>query len=105
LYDLAARFAGTLPNMRIRESEIRPADGLAVAAMYPLFPEIAERYGCGRGSYQFRVSDRYIGIEQFVTDSFAKYREHAPDCLAIATSTCNSQLAMEVFRKKNDQSL
>jgi len=99
LYDLAARFAGTVLNKRILESDIRPPDGLAVGAIYPLFPEIADRYCCGNGSYQFRAGELSVCLEEFIAGSFAKYREYAPDCLSIKTNTYDSARAMIVLRR------
>ena len=62
-------------DLPVRQVPVLPHDNLANGASFPVFPEIGERLAV-RGSYRFKPPGRYttIGLEQFVSESYALYR-------------------------------
>jgi hypothetical protein len=76
LYDLAVKVACKIPGAVIVRTDFAPQDNLVAASVYPVYPEIADRYGVGRGSKVFKVAYSYkvISLEEFISGSFSAYR-------------------------------
>ena len=83
VYDLSVKIAKKLHDGLIVDSEIKPHDNLTVGPVYPIFPEIAERFGVGKGSYFFKPGSSYrvLDLEQFVEGSYRAYHEFDNDTL------------------------
>lgn len=83
LMDVARRLAVKLAGPDIYDTEILPPDNLVGGPVFPIFPEIAERLGAGRGSYLFKPHTGYnlIDLKTFVSGSFAAYRAYPPQSL------------------------
>lgn len=67
----------------VRESGFLPHDNLANGAAFPVYPDIAERFGMRGGSYFFKPIDAYrvMDLEAFVADCFARYARCDRDVL------------------------
>ena len=65
-------------------SALLPHDNLVSSGVFAVYPEIGEALGVP-GSYLFKRINAYsqIGLEQFVTESFAVYDGFAPGSLAV----------------------
>jgi hypothetical protein len=76
VYDVATHIARKLKNEAIVECGIKPHDNLAAGPIYPVYPEIAERYGLGLGSYYFKPVGAYrvIDLDEFIAGSYTVYR-------------------------------
>jgi Polysaccharide biosynthesis enzyme WcbI len=76
VYDIATIVAKKLVDGAIVEGGIIPHDHLKLGPIYPIFPEIAERYAAGRGSYQFKPSGGYklLNLNEFIDASFEVYK-------------------------------
>ncbi len=78
LFDIACEIVRNLglPSMLDDDPEIRCSieDNLAIGAVYPVYPEIAEAYGF-RGHYYFKKphSYRMLGLRDFIEQSLVCY--------------------------------
>ncbi|NIE82657.1 hypothetical protein F3J11_03515 [Burkholderia sp. Cy-647] len=74
IYDMALLIARKISGDRAVDSGIIPHDTLVQAPIYPVFPEIAERFGVSGGSYFFKgVSYRVFSLDEFIEGSFDAY--------------------------------
>ncbi|GAB4304684.1 MAG: hypothetical protein Fur0034_21720 [Desulfuromonadia bacterium] len=75
LFDIAHHIAKRLYDGTIPQSHILPHDNLAMGSIWPVYPEIAERYGIWEGSYLFKKMGEYtvMDIEQFIAESYQAY--------------------------------
>jgi hypothetical protein len=85
LYDIAIKVAEKLQGGRVVESGIRPHDNLIVAPIFPVYPEIAERYGVDSGSYFFKTFGEYrvFDLDEFISKSYAIYEHYPVDELVV----------------------
>jgi len=77
VYDVATHIARKLKDGSIVETGIKPHDNLTAGPIFPIYPEIAEHYGVGTGSYYFKPLGTYrvIDLEEFIAASYSVYRE------------------------------
>jgi hypothetical protein len=82
IYDTSKALAESR-DWEIRESPHRPHDTLANSAVFPVYPELANRLGLAEGSYCFKPSGVYetLTLREFVNLSYAEYDRHNPDAL------------------------
>ncbi|WP_196486720.1 WcbI family polysaccharide biosynthesis putative acetyltransferase [Burkholderia thailandensis] len=74
LYDVALMVARKVAGDRVVESGIVPHDTLVQAPVYPIYPELAERFGAGRGSYLFKgMNYQLLTLDAFIEGSFDAY--------------------------------
>ncbi|WP_176057004.1 WcbI family polysaccharide biosynthesis putative acetyltransferase [Paraburkholderia sp. BCC1876] len=75
IYDVASKVARKLQGDAVVEAGIRPHDNLVVAPIFPIYPEIAERYGVRTGSYFFKGFDSYrpFHLDEFIASSYDVY--------------------------------
>lgn len=75
LHAMATIVAKNLVGDQIVLSDIIPHDNLISGPVYPVFPEIAERYGAGIGSYVFKaaLAANVMSLEDFIAGSFQAY--------------------------------
>lgn len=75
VYDVATHVARKLQTVAIVKCGIKPHDNLTVGPIYPVYPEIAERYGLAHGSYCFKQTGSYkvIDLEEFIAGSYSVY--------------------------------
>ncbi|RZF26927.1 hypothetical protein EVC45_25060 [Paraburkholderia sp. UYCP14C] len=84
IYDVAAKVAKMLKGDDYIQSAFRPHDNLAVAPVFPVYPEIAERYGLDCGSYLFKSFPyKFFGLDEFIAGSYEAYRKFPVDGLEI----------------------
>lgn len=85
IYDVAAKVARKLQGDRTVEAGIRPHDNLAVAPIFPVYPEIADRYGIKTGSYFFKGFDSYrpFRLDEFISSSYEIYRKYSVEELEV----------------------
>jgi hypothetical protein len=78
LYDVAAKVAKKLQGEASVETGIRPHDNLIVAPIYPVYPEIAERFGVKTGSLFFKGFDSYtpFHLDEFIESSYEVYSKY-----------------------------
>lgn len=85
IYDVAAaasRKAGREPTL----NNLRPPDNLCLGAVFPVYDEIAERYGV-TGCYDFKPTSefRVLTLEQFISGSFEAYEKFGSPMVWTAT--------------------
>lgn len=63
-------------GLAVNDTDVLPHDNLAVAPVYPVFPEVGSRLGV-RGSYLFKGAGSYrlMGLQEFISASFEIYRK------------------------------
>ena len=78
IYDVANLVAVKIKKREIINCGIIPHDNLTVAPIFPVYPEIAERYGLSPGSYFFKsfFSYRVFDLDEFIEGSFKVYRNY-----------------------------
>ncbi|WP_159086401.1 WcbI family polysaccharide biosynthesis putative acetyltransferase [Burkholderia mayonis] len=82
LYDVALKVATKVAGDRVIDSGIVPHDTLVQGPVYPVFPELAERFGAGRGNYLFKgMNYTLLTLEEFIEGSFAAYANFDKDQL------------------------
>ena len=64
-------------NESILEKDINISDGLASLTVWPIYPEIAEFYALGGGSYDWRISPKkkISGLKEYIEESFNSYQK------------------------------
>jgi len=82
-------------------TSIRPHDNLINGAIFPVYPEIAERYAHGDlGSYLFKPMGTFslLNLDQFIESSFAAYRAYNVD--ELATNSPHYDLAVQLIKER-----
>jgi Polysaccharide biosynthesis enzyme WcbI len=82
LADIAKRIAETY-SAELRTSGVMPHDNLTAGPVFPVYPELAERYCVPGGSYMFKPPGTYnlLGIDDFIEGSYAAYEQYEPSDL------------------------
>lgn len=85
IYDVAAKVAQRLQGDAAVETGIRPHDNLIVAPIFPVYPEIAEHYGVGSGSYFFKSFGPYkvFHLDEFIASSYDVYSRYSIEELEV----------------------
>ncbi|MBB5419361.1 WcbI family polysaccharide biosynthesis putative acetyltransferase [Paraburkholderia atlantica] len=85
IYDVATKVARRLQGDAAVETGIRPHDNLAVAPIFPVYPEIAEQYGIRTGSYFFKGFDSYkaFHLNDFIATSYDVYSKYPAEELEV----------------------
>lgn len=74
LHDVALKVAKKVAGDAVVESGIVPHDTLVRLPVFPIFPELAERFGVEHGSYLFKGADYdLLTLDEFIEASFAAY--------------------------------
>jgi hypothetical protein len=83
VYDLAEKIAKRLQSGVTTDTGIKPHDNLMAGPIYPIYPEVAERYGVGGGSYSFKPAGSYrvLSLEQFIDGCYRVYFDFNRDDL------------------------
>jgi hypothetical protein len=97
LYDVARLLAGSVPNAFMVDTGVLPPDSLALDSAWPIYPGIADRFGCGRGSYFFKgkASGEIYTLEEFIEGSMAIYKRYDPEQLTIKSHASNVERVMD----------
>ncbi|GAA4493397.1 hypothetical protein GCM10023158_10590 [Gluconacetobacter tumulicola] len=75
LFDIAREFLQKI-CVAAYSTQCLPSDNLATGAIFPVYTEIAERYGV-KGDYTFKIFNKYelMNLESYVRASYASYDE------------------------------
>ncbi|QRE73030.1 WcbI family polysaccharide biosynthesis putative acetyltransferase [Methylobacterium aquaticum] len=96
IYDLAGAILNSL-GVECQTLNFLPPDNLANASIFPVYPEIAERYGYAGGAYRFKPHSTYttLSLGEYVAGCFAYLSKH--DRAAITSASPQFAAAYELF--------
>jgi len=79
-----ARLVVRAAGLEDRSQHFAPHDNLLNGPMFPVFPEIAERYSV-EGSYRFKLGGQYrhVDLAEFIRGSYETYDRTGRDAIAV----------------------
>jgi hypothetical protein len=86
LMAIARELAPKLTTEAPLDIDFLPPDNLAASAIFPVYPEIAERFGLVRRPLRFKPPGtyRFFSLEDFIEQSYDIYRGYDPAALTIS---------------------